>query len=71
MINGPGDPGSITEPMSIGAIENQARACLENVIASAEDLQTLNQVLPGPDSRNAVVIMGADREPTIQEVWAD
>ncbi len=71
MLNGPGDPGSVAEPMSIGAMENQARAYLENVLASAEDIQTLDRVLPGNDNGRTVVMLGADREPTLHEVWRD
>lgn len=71
MLNGAGAPGSVTEPMSIGAMENQARAYLENVLHAAEDIQTLDQVLPGPDNRNTAIMLGADREPTLQEVWSD
>lgn len=39
MLNGPGEPGTITEPLSIGAMENQARAYMENVFAAAESME--------------------------------
>lgn len=96
MLNGAGAPGSVTQPLSIGAMENQARAYLENVLAAAESVQGISlderpatstvavdgeamaarerdreRIARVRNSRSTAVTLGADREPTLQEVWSD